>query len=104
MSAFFRSIVGVCALSAALFAQNPITESGAKLVTPINPLYLYAHFRDNDTVHLRLSYSSTALDWLDTAFRLKDPGFAWMKVDALMNPLRSEPRFQAIEAKLKFPP
>jgi serine/threonine-protein kinase len=47
---------------------------------------------------------ASALDWLDTAFRLKDPGFAWLKVDALLDPLRKEPRFQAIEAKLNFPP
>jgi TolB-like protein/Tfp pilus assembly protein PilF len=47
---------------------------------------------------------ASALDWLDTAFRLKDPGFAWLKVDALLDPLRKERRFQAIEAKLNFPP
>lgn len=47
---------------------------------------------------------ASALDWLDTAFRLQDPGFAWLKVDALLDPLRKEPRFQAIEAKLNFPP
>jgi TolB-like protein/Tfp pilus assembly protein PilF len=47
---------------------------------------------------------ANALDWLDTAFRLKDPGFAWLKVDSLLDPLRKEPRFQAIEAKLNFPP
>jgi TolB-like protein/Flp pilus assembly protein TadD len=47
---------------------------------------------------------SSALDWLDTAFRLKDPGFAWLKVDSLLDPLRKEPRFQAIEARLNFPP
>jgi TolB-like protein len=56
------------------------------------------------TIYAQWGDIPTALDWLDTAYRLKDPGFAWMKVDALMNPLRSEPRFQAIEAKLKFPP
>jgi tetratricopeptide (TPR) repeat protein len=47
---------------------------------------------------------ASALDWLDTACRLKDPGFAWLKVDSLLDPLRKEPRFQAIEAKLNFPP
>jgi TolB-like protein/Tfp pilus assembly protein PilF len=47
---------------------------------------------------------ASALNWLDTAFRLKDPGFAWLKVDALLDPLRKEPRFQAIESKLAFPP
>jgi TolB-like protein/Tfp pilus assembly protein PilF len=47
---------------------------------------------------------ASALDWLDTAFRLKDPGFAWLKVDTLLDPLRKERRFQDIEAKLNFPP
>jgi serine/threonine-protein kinase len=45
----------------------------------------------------------TALDWLEIAFRLKDPGLAWLKVDFLLDPLRQEPRFQAIERELKFP-
>jgi hypothetical protein len=44
-----------------------------------------------------------ALDWLDTAYQLKDPGLAWLKVDLLLDPLRAEPRFQEIERKLKFP-
>ena len=44
-----------------------------------------------------------ALDWLETAYRLKDPGLAWFKVDLLLDPLRAEPRFQEIERKLKFP-
>jgi hypothetical protein len=56
------------------------------------------------TIYAQWGDIPSALDWLDTAYRLKDPGFAWMKVDPMMNPLRSEPRFQAIEAKLKFPP
>jgi TolB-like protein len=45
----------------------------------------------------------TALDWLEVAFRLKDPGLAWLKVDPLLDPLRKEPRFQQIERKLNFP-
>lgn len=44
-----------------------------------------------------------ALDWLDTAYRLRDPGLTAVKGDALMDPLRKEPRFQEIERKLKFP-
>jgi serine/threonine-protein kinase len=45
----------------------------------------------------------SALEWLDTAMRLRDPGFRRLKTDPLMDPLRKEPRFQAIERKLKFP-
>jgi TolB-like protein/Tfp pilus assembly protein PilF len=44
-----------------------------------------------------------ALDWLETAYRYKDVGLAWLRVDFLLAPLRGEPRFQEIERKLKFP-
>jgi hypothetical protein len=35
--------------------------------------------------------------------RLRDPGLVELKTDPLVNPLRKEPRFQAIEPELKFP-
>jgi len=35
--------------------------------------------------------------------RLRDPGLISLKTDPLMDPLRNEPRFQAIERELKFP-
>lgn len=41
-----------------------------------------------------------ALEWLDTAMRLRDPGFRRLKTDPLLDPLRKEPRFQAIERAL----
>jgi len=44
-----------------------------------------------------------ALNWLETAARLRDAGLPIMKVDALLDPIRQEPRFQAIERSLKFP-
>jgi len=44
-----------------------------------------------------------ALEWLDTALRLRDPGLIQLKTDPLMDPLRKEPRFQAIERAMKFP-
>ena len=45
-----------------------------------------------------------ALDWLNTAVRLRDPGLIALKVDWQLDPLRNDPRFQAIERALKFPP
>jgi tetratricopeptide (TPR) repeat protein len=45
-----------------------------------------------------------ALEWLETALRLRDPGLIFVKADPLLDPLRKEPRFQAIERELKFPP
>ena len=44
-----------------------------------------------------------ALEWLDAAMRLRDPGLLLMKTDPLLDPLHNEPRFQAIERELKFP-
>jgi len=44
-----------------------------------------------------------ALDSLETAERLQDGGLAFLKTDPLLDPLRKEPRFQAIERELKFP-
>ena len=44
-----------------------------------------------------------ALEWLDTAMRRRDPGLLNLKTDPLMDPLRKEPRFQAVLRELKFP-
>jgi adenylate cyclase len=47
--------------------------------------------------------TARALDWLDTAMRNKDPYLAYTKVNPFFDPLRKEPRYQAIERALKFP-
>jgi len=44
-----------------------------------------------------------ALDWLEKGMRLRDPGLVYLKTDPLMDPLRNEPRFQAVMRELKFP-
>jgi TolB-like protein/DNA-binding winged helix-turn-helix (wHTH) protein/Tfp pilus assembly protein PilF len=44
-----------------------------------------------------------ALESLDTAMRWRDPDLIKLKTDPLLDPLRKEPRFQAIERALKFP-
>jgi TolB-like protein len=46
---------------------------------------------------------SKALEWLETAWRLRDPGLLYLKTDPLLDPLRDEGRFQTIETALKFP-
>ena len=44
-----------------------------------------------------------ALASLETAVRLRDAGLVYVKTDPLLDPLRREPRFEAIERELKFP-
>jgi len=56
------------------------------------------------TVYAQWGNPSRALDYLELGWRLRNPSLRWLKVDPLMDPLRKEPRFQAIERALKFPP
>ncbi len=55
------------------------------------------------TIYAQWGDRTQALDWLDTALRLRDPGLENLKTDPLMDPLRQEPRFQAILRELNFP-
>jgi TolB-like protein/tetratricopeptide (TPR) repeat protein len=54
-------------------------------------------------IYAQWGENNAALDWLEKAMRLRDPGLAGLRVDPLMDPLRKEPRFQAVERALKFP-
>jgi TolB-like protein/tetratricopeptide (TPR) repeat protein len=54
-------------------------------------------------VYAQWGNTAEALRWLATAMQLLDPGLAYVKTDPLMDPLRHEPRFQAIERELRFP-
>jgi tetratricopeptide (TPR) repeat protein len=54
-------------------------------------------------IYAQWSNTAKRLDALDVALRLRDPGLRYLKVDSLLNPLRREPRFQAIERALNFP-
>jgi len=56
------------------------------------------------TIYAHWDNRVQALKWLETALRLRDPGPVELKTDPLMDPLRKEPRFRAIERELKFPP
>jgi tetratricopeptide (TPR) repeat protein len=55
------------------------------------------------TIYAQWGKPPKALEWLETALRLRDPGLVDLKTDPLLDPLRKEPRFQAIERELKFP-
>jgi TolB-like protein/Flp pilus assembly protein TadD len=55
------------------------------------------------TIYAQWGDTPQALDWLESALRLRDPGLSLLRTDALMDPLRKEPRYQAVERQLKFP-
>jgi TolB-like protein len=54
---------------------------------------IYAQWGDTDR----------ALGWLDTAMRMRSQELSQLRVEPLLDPLRKQPRFQAIERELKFP-
>ena len=47
--------------------------------------------------------TTRALHWLEIAMRHRDPYLEKLKTGTVFDPLRAEPRFQAIERALKFP-
>ena len=49
------------------------------------------------TIYAQWGNRAKALEWLETALRLRDPGLEFVKTDVLLDPIRQEPRFQAIE-------
>ena len=53
-------------------------------------------------IYAQWGHTAKALEWLETALRLRDPGLESLKTEPLLDPLRKEPRFQAIERELKF--
>jgi TolB-like protein len=55
------------------------------------------------TIYAQWGDKKQALKWLEMALRVRDVGLEQLKADPLLDPLRTEPRFLAIERELKFP-
>jgi TolB-like protein/Tfp pilus assembly protein PilF len=55
------------------------------------------------TIYAQWGDTAKALEWLESAMRLRDPGLSLLKSDPLIDPLRKEPRYRMIERELKFP-
>jgi len=55
---------------------------------------IYAQWGDKDH----------ALQWLQTAYRLHDPGLAELRIDPFLDPIRQTPGYHALERELNFPP
>jgi len=77
----------------AAFAQMRASPSGGAAAAAVFYAMIYAQWGD----------TARALEWLETALRQQEPYLKYVKMNALFDPLRKEPRFQAIERGLKFP-
>lgn len=65
-----------------------------RFVTPFCQALIYLGLREDDK----------ALDWLEKAYDGRSYWLVWLKVDPLFDPLRSDPRFQALYKKMNFSP
>jgi len=51
-------------------------------------------------VHLRLGQKEQAIDWLERSYQDKEISISFIKVDPQLDPLRGDPRFQALVGKI----
>ena len=68
-----------------------------KRVTGENGSYQYAG------IYAQLGERERALDELDHALAIRDGGIVSMKIDPRLDPIRGEPRFDAVLSKMNFP-
>jgi tetratricopeptide (TPR) repeat protein len=54
------------------------------------------------SIHACLGETGEALDWLERAYEEHDPTLVWLKVHPRFDALRSEPRFEALLARLRL--
>jgi tetratricopeptide (TPR) repeat protein len=54
------------------------------------------------TLYIALGRNDQALTWLEKAYTERDLYLAWIKFDPAVDPLRSDPRFQALQHRMKL--
>ena len=74
----------------------------AELATAIAAQGVYSSYQYAQ-IYAQWGDTNKALEWLEKAVRLPDPGLEYLKTDPFLDPLRGQVRFQAIERQLNFP-
>jgi len=54
-------------------------------------------------IYAGLSEKDGAFAWLEKAYQVRDKGLTYLKIDPLLDPLRSDPRFQDLLRRMNFP-
>jgi class 3 adenylate cyclase/TolB-like protein/Tfp pilus assembly protein PilF len=79
----------------AMQTLNELNRLGQeRFVTPFCQAMIYLGTGDN----------GKAIDWLEKAYAERSVWMGWLKVQPMLDPLRSDPRFQALYKKMNFPP
>jgi TolB-like protein/tetratricopeptide (TPR) repeat protein len=95
----YRSQVCLAIVYHALNRQADAMSKLAQLMKLAGPASAYQYTE----INAQWGEHQTALEWLEKAQQFRDPGLAYSKTDPLLDPLRTEPRFQAILKQLNFP-
>ncbi len=69
----------------------------ARAILGDNGAFLYAR------IFAQWGDAGQALQWLDTAYRLRDPGLVELKIDPALDPIRATPQYQELVHKMRFP-
>jgi hypothetical protein len=78
-------------------ARSALTEVQEVAAGSFVPPFLLA------VAHLGAGDRAGALEWLERGHEERDAYLVFMKASPWMDPLRSEPRFQALIEKMRFP-
>ena len=55
------------------------------------------------TIYVALGDTDAAFEWLERAYQRRSQGLPQIRVDAFLDPLRSDPRFQDLLRRIGFP-
>jgi len=76
-----------------------------KLIDELNEMARHRYVAPSLFVnaYLGLGDKDKALTWIERGYEEHDQWFFWLKVASILDPLRSEPRFQAVLRRMNFP-
>jgi adenylate cyclase len=91
-----------CGLPLAYWALGRRAEADAALET-VKAQYAQAGAYQIAEIYAYRGDANLAFEWLDRAYRQRDPGMSWVTTDHFFRDLRSDPRYLALLARLKLP-
>ena len=77
--------------------------ASAAAVRKVEQLYGGAASYQLAQLHAERHETDAAIAALEMGWQVKDPGLSSMRVDAFMDPIRDDPRFEAIVKRLNYP-
>ena len=95
------SVKGLAEAYAIVGDSNQARDILARQQELTNQSYRMPYF--NARVHAALGEESTALEWLETAYRARAEWIPFLKMDLRFDTLRSEPRFQDLLRRVNCP-